>query len=226
MFTDFITVMLAATLALFVFTRLAAERLIRHHRAQKMDFFRRYPVERGDIVFLGDSITDGARWHELFPKQPVKNRGINADTVSGVLERLDEILPARPAAIFILIGTNDLPWYTYHSDRHILSAYQAILERCRDESPETRVFVQAILPRRRRYARRIQALNLRLKELAERCGCTYVHLFPHFAGESGAIRSELSNDHLHLMASGYGIWVDLLSPYVENLAAQENVHQP
>lgn len=217
MTVSFLIVMLAATLILFIFTRLTAERIIRQHHQQKTDFFAHYPVRPGDIVFVGDSITDNGRWHELFPHLPVKNRGINGDTVAGVLQRLGDILAGQPAAVFLLIGTNDLPWYMYHRDSYILDTYAAILECCKTESPETQVFVQSILPRHRRYARRIQALNAHLEELAGRYGFTFINLFPHFASSDGQIRPEFSNDQLHLLAAGYACWAEILSPYLNRI---------
>lgn len=217
MVLSFLIVMLVVTLVLFAFTRSTAERIFHQHYQQKTDFFAHYAIRPGDRVFLGDSITDGARWDELFPDLPVKNRGINGDTVSGVLQRLGEVLSGRPAAIFLLIGTNDLPWYMYHRDTAILKSYEAILERCKAESPQTRVFVQSILPRHRRYAGRIKALNARLEELAGRYGDTFIDLFPHFAGPDGQIRADYSNDQLHLLASGYAEWVGILTPYLYHL---------
>ncbi len=219
-FTYFLVVLLAASLVLYIITRIAAENFLRRHHGQKRSFFQNFPVEPGDIVFLGDSINDGARWDEIFPNRPVRNRGINADTVSGVLARMDEILPSKPAAIFILIGTNDLPWFVNHSDAHILKNYAAILERIQSESPETHVFVQSILPRKQGYARRIQALNRALEALAQRHGYAYIHLFPHFATPSGAIRPELTNDQLHLLGNGYLIWKGILDPYIDGIMAE------
>jgi len=219
LFDTLVSISLAVTLVYLVLTRLAADRLIRQHFEQKSDFFAHHPIQPGDIVFLGDSITDGARWDELFPGLPVKNRGINADTTSGVLSRLGSILPGQPAAIFILIGTNDLPWFMFRSDRAILETYEAILRRCRLESPNTRVFVQSILPRSRGYARRILRLNAELQKLAERNGYTFVNLFPHFADANGQIRREYSNDRLHLMAIGYDVWVAQIRPLIEPLTS-------
>ena len=209
--------MLVATLVLFIITRLETERLIHHHYAQKCDFFARYPIQPGEIVFLGDSITEGARWDELFPGRPVKNRGINADTVDGVLCRLGDIISGQPAAVFILIGTNDLPWYMYHGNAIVLKTYAAILQRLQSESPHTRVFVQSILPRHRMYARRIRGLNARLAQLAQRYGATYIDLFPHFAAPDGQLLPAITNDHLHLLADGYARWVEILTPYLNGL---------
>jgi lysophospholipase L1-like esterase len=215
MLNTFLLAMLVATLVLLAMARLAVGRLERQHYEQKADFFRRYPIQPGDIVFLGDSITDGACWDEVFPGLPVKNRGINADTSQGVLRRLGEILRGQPAALFILIGTNDLPVFAYRTDDEILDTYTAILERCRAEAPATRVYVQSILPRGRAYAHRITTLNARLAELAAQSGTTFIDLFPHFATPEGELRPEFTNDHLHLLAPGYACWAEILRPYVE-----------
>lgn len=217
MLSEFLTVLLAATLVLLVITRLAADRLVSQHHAQKSDFFKHHPIHPGDIVFLGDSITDGSRWHELFPGLPVKNRGINADTVSGVLHRLDDVLTGPPAAVFILIGTNDLPVFMFHTNDDILETYTEILDRCRSQAPHTRIYVQSILPRTPRFSRRIRALNAHLKALAESHGATFIDLFPHFLAPDGGIRPEISNDRLHLMGDGYEIWVGLLQPYLAEI---------
>ena len=217
MHIPFLTSMLIATMILLVIAQRATDRLIRHHHRQKVDFFVHNPIQPGDIVFLGDSITDGARWRELFPDLPVKNRGINADTTSGVLDRLDDILTGHPAAVCLLIGTNDLPWFQYHSNADILNTYEKILKRFQSETPETMVFVQSILPRERRYAKRILSLNGHLEALANRYDYTYLNLFPHFAGPKGEIRPDFTNDNLHLMAAGYARWVEILKPYLYNL---------
>jgi len=217
MFDTFISALLLATAILLVITRLEVETIKRHHHGQKIDFFRTHPVQPGDIVFLGDSLTDGARWDELFPGLPVKNRGINADTTQGVLKRLDNVVSGHPAAIFILIGTNDLAWYEYRSDTAILDTYAGILKHCKNASPATRVFVQSLLPRHPRYTKRIMRLNTRLEALAAQYDCTYVNLYPHFAAPNGGIRPELTNDNLHLLGEGYAMWVKQLTPHIENL---------
>jgi lysophospholipase L1-like esterase len=217
MFITFLLVMLAATLLLLILATRAVERVERNHYLQRADFFHRYPVNHGDIVFLGDSITDGGCWDELFPGLPIKNRGINGDTTTGVLNRIDDILCCNPSAIFLLIGTNDLPMFAYRHDDDIIKTYQQILQRCKDKSPETKVFVQSILPRARRYADHIRTLNLHLEKLAEQFDYQYINLFSHFVGEQGELKSEFNNDHLHLLAAGYTLWVKILTPYIESL---------
>ncbi len=215
----FLLAMLLATIVLLVISRSAVERIERHHYEQRADFFRFTPIKPGDIVFLGDSITDGGCWDELFPGLPVKNRGINGDDTLGVLKRLDAILYYNPAAIFLLIGTNDLNWWAYRHDDDILQTYDEILSRCKFISPGTKVYVQSILPRARRYAGHIRFLNGKLQALAAKYGYEFINLFPHFDNGEGALKDELTNDHLHLMSDGYKKWVEILTPYMEKLAS-------
>src|SRR4051812_24057000 len=90
---------------------------------RRADWFKKLWVERrskwaartaqdeGAVVFLGDSITQG--WGDdiggAFPGMKVANRGISGDTTRGVLIRLkDDVLAIKPAAVVLLIGTNDL----------------------------------------------------------------------------------------------------------------------
>ena len=55
---------------------------------QKRSLFEQLPIRGNDIVFLGNSITDGGEWAELFNNRHVKNRGISADRSGWLLDRL------------------------------------------------------------------------------------------------------------------------------------------
>ncbi len=215
MLDSLLVAMFIATFILLSITRLAAERLMRQHYEQRADFFRAHPVNSDDVVFIGDSLTDGCQWRELFPDVSIKNRGINGDTTAGVLKRLPEILANKPAAIFLLIGTNDLPWYEYRPDSDIIMDYRQILQLCRRDSPDTRIYIQSLLPRGPYYSKRIQNLNRQLNSLAEVFHCTYIDLFPHFTGRDGGLDHKITNDRLHLLADGYVIWRKIIAPYLD-----------
>lgn len=215
--STYVNIILVTILLIFIILRITAEQITRHHYGQKYDFFKHNLVKPGDIVFLGDSITDGACWDELFPGLPVKNRGIINDNTQGVLARLGEILIGKPAAIFLLIGTNDLPLYAYHTDIGILYPYAEILRRCKSDSPDTCIFVQSIFPRGSMYTGRILRLNAKLKDLAAKYDCTFIDLFPRLAGVNGGLRRELTNDNLHLLGAGYDEWVEEIRPFIESV---------
>jgi hypothetical protein len=75
---------------------------------QRVSMFKKLPMTQGDIIFLGNSITEGGSWGELFGDEKVKNRGISGDFTVGVMQRMDEIVQRKPSKVFLMIGINDL----------------------------------------------------------------------------------------------------------------------
>lgn len=175
------------------------------HQARLISSFEAFPLVPDDIVFLGDSISEGGHWEELFPDLRVRNRGIGGDTSEGVLARLDQVTRATPAKVFLLIGTNDL--FRGDSEDEIVANITEILDRLKQEAPDTEVYLQSVLPRAPRYRAPIEALNARLAEVALEHGSAWVDLYAAFLDpETGGIRGELSNDELHLLGPGYALW--------------------
>ena len=191
--------------------------ILNKHHKRKEDFFSAFEIQPNDVVFLGDSLTEGGNWVEMFPAISVKNRGINGDTIHGVLARLEVILRGEPKAIFLLIGTNDLFLLGHLSDSQIISGYTRILEKIKVESPDTKVYVQSLLPRQRLFARRILGLNNEIQKIAGQFEYVYIDLFPNFATQENTMRPEYTNDDLHLLAEGYQRWCEILRPYVDTL---------
>jgi len=67
------------------------------------------PAEKGRVVFLGDSITDGWKLTQYFPGKPFVNRGISGQTTPQMLVRFyPDVINLHPAAVIILAGTNDI----------------------------------------------------------------------------------------------------------------------
>jgi lysophospholipase L1-like esterase len=175
------------------------------HQSRLVSSFEAFPLVPDDIVFLGDSITEGGPWEELFPDLRVRNRGIGGDTSDGVLARLEQITRATPAKVFLLIGTNDLQRGA--SEAEIVADITEILDRLKQETPDTEVYLQSVLPRAPSYRAAVEALNARLAEVALERGSAWVDLYPAFLDpETGGIRAELSNDELHLLGPGYALW--------------------
>ena len=193
-------------------SNLILEFLEKNH-ARKVSFFEIFPVNSSDVVFLGDSITQGGEWAELFPNLTVKNRGIGGDTTSGVLERLHQVTNGQPSALYIKIGTNDLTHGPDQRDTSYLQ-YKEIIARVQKESPTTRIYLQSLLPRAADYRAQIEVFNSEIESLAIEMGVTYIELYTHFLDPDGSIADELSNDELHLNGQGYLLWQSLLEPYL------------
>ncbi len=187
------------------------------HYRQRLAFFRQMPDSKKEIVFIGNSITEAGEWQELVPKKNVKNRGISGDVIWGVLARLDEVLSAKPAKIFLLIGINDMkrgvPVDT------IAKNYQRIVERIRSTSPRTKLYIQTVLPvnegmlapsYKNLKNALIDSLNMQLEALAKSTACTYVNLHAAFPKEGGQLPKEFTTDGIHLSPTAYIRWVQYL----------------
>ena len=155
---------------------------------QRVAQFESEPVVPGRIVFLGNSITQGADWPRLLGDSTVLNRGIGGDISYSVLKRLDDITRRRPSKLFILIGINDIGKDI--PDLIIADNVREIVRRIQENSPETKIYVQSVLPVNPDHPRfpqqydkqaRIRNVNRMLKRMARTSGATYVDLVPTFS---------------------------------------------
>lgn len=189
--------------------------------AQRVDLFESMPIQNDDIVFVGNSIVDGANWGELFNDVHIKNRGISGDISSGVLHRWKQIVGGKPKKIFLLIGVNDLARNISVDSivKNILIAADYLYQ----ESPKTQLFIQSILPVTDYYkkftghtskAKQIVDVNTKLKEALVGRHFTYLDLHSAFIDAFGKLNKTLTNDGLHLMAKGYILWKHLIFPHV------------
>ena len=191
---------------------------------QRELLFEAMPTSENDIVFLGNSITDGGEWSELFENSNCKNRGISGDITAGVLNRLETITKGQPAMVFLMIGTNDMNWGI--SNDTIAMNIREIVQRIKAESPRTRIVVQSILPTNdcyglftghtKRYAD-VAVINAMLRTMAEEEDVEYLDLYSSFANKEGKMNPAYSNDGLHLNGDGYLLWKDLVEYEIETL---------
>jgi lysophospholipase L1-like esterase len=174
-----------------------------------------FPVPTGRVVFLGDSITEQGVWNEWFPELPTLNRGIGSDTIGGVLARLDHAVH-QPAAISLLIGTNDLSGLgTSTKVPDIARQMRDLVGRIRELAPTAPLIVNSVMPRQRAYASRVRELNEHYRAIADGADATYVDLWPTLADGGGALKAAFTADNLHLNGAGYRAWVEVLRPAVD-----------
>lgn len=190
---------------------------------QRVSLFEELPITSDDIVFLGNSITDGGEWHELLADPLVKNRGISGDITSGLLDRLDPILEGAPAKLFLLIGINDLSRGVPVDS--IILRIGLIICKIKEGSPTTKIYLQSILPVNDCYNKftghtsrwdSVSLINSGLKKLAEKERVVYIDLYSSFIEEdTGKMNPDYTNDGLHLMGPGYEKWAEIVLPYVK-----------
>jgi lysophospholipase L1-like esterase len=190
---------------------------------QRLSLFEKMPDTKGEIIFLGNSITDGSEWCELLDNPKVKNRGISGDTTEGVLFRLNEVTRSKPAKVFLLIGTNDLSRGI--SKDSVFCNICKIADRIRKDSPRTKVFVQSILPVNDSFGlfknhtnktEEVLWVNARLKEWCTKENVGFVDLYSRFKlPDSEKMNPKYTNDGLHLLGDGYLLWAEILNPYLD-----------
>lgn len=189
---------------------------------QRSTLFEMLPVDSDDIVFLGDSQTNGCEWHEMLGNPNVKNRGISSDVIQGFADRVQPIIDGRPAKLFILGGVNDIS-HDLTPDS-IATAMRNLIVKVRRGTPATKVYLQSLLPIDNSF-RRYKAMtgkesvivetNKLLKKVAEETGATWIDLYSRMVDPAtGNMRKGLTNDGLHLLGAGYAVWRDAVLPYV------------
>ena len=188
---------------------------------QRQSMFELLPDTEGEIIMLGNSITNGGAWEELFQNPRVKNRGISGDNTFGVLARMDEVLSSKPAKIFILIGINDIA--LNNAPEVVLVNYRKIIQRIIKDSPGTSIYVQSLFPTNNDFTRfaghqnkddKVRAVNAGIAQLAIEFGLTFIDLYPQFQNSEGKLDTLYTNDGLHLLGPGYVKWAEILRPFV------------
>lgn len=189
---------------------------------ERMAYFKANPLKKGQIVFLGNSLTQGGKWDVYFPNQKPANRGIAGDNTLGMLYRLNEVINAQPSKLFLLAGVNDIS--LNRTNEKIMTGIRSIIYQIKSGSPGTKLFVQSLLPINNnpvRYKRmlnkekQIDELNKELQKLCAQEGITFINIYPTFLGGERLLDAKYTTDGLHLNDNGYSIWVDQIRKYVE-----------
>lgn len=190
--------------------------------ARRVTLFELLPIGKKDIVFLGNSLTDGCEFNELFGNPHIKNRGIVGDIVQGFIDRIDPIIKGQPKKLFIMGGVNDISHDV--SGDSIARAMEKLIVMVKKGSPRTKIYLQSMLPfnnevrewkllKDREHV--VVEGNKALEEVAKRQGVTWINLYPLMVDGNGRLKREFTNDGLHLMGPAYAVWRDAVKPYVK-----------
>ncbi len=182
-------------------------------RAHRFDSFTVLKIDTSDVVFVGNSITDMHDWAQAFDNPHFLNRGVSGALSSEILEHLDEVLKGRPKAIFLMIGTNDLG--SGFAPEYVAGNVRLMMEKIQKISPSTKIYLESILPSTVgiRTLEAEKRTNELIQQLASEYHVAYIDLWnPLF---DICMNRTNTLDGLHLKASGYKIWCDLIAPYLD-----------
>jgi lysophospholipase L1-like esterase len=205
---------------------LAAQALRSPYWNERTSFFRTFG-QHADVVMIGDSLTDGAEWREMFPQLSIVNRGIDNDTTDGVLARLDDIIALQPRVAFVMIGVNDFS-NTHATVDGVLSNYRAIVARLGRAG--TKVVIESTLPCNEALGKwksckvinvKIRRLDAQLAKLASG-DVAYADLAAALTDSHG-VKKAFTYDGVHLNGEGYRAWRDAIARYMTDTSTRPSL---
>lgn len=182
-----------------------------------------------DLVFIGDSITQGWEgngkevWKEFYGERNAVNLGIGGDRTQHVMWRLDNgnLEGITPKLAVVMIGTNNS---NSNQPEQIADGVEQIIDRLRTKTPETEILLLGIFPRGADPNDPRRQVNEKTNELiAQFADGEQVHFLDigeSFLQDDGTLSKEIMPDLLHLSENGYRIWAEAIEPKVEELMAQ------
>jgi hypothetical protein len=180
-----------------------------------------------DVLFVGDSITDGwrrlergggqATWDREFAPLKAANFGISGDRTQHVLWRLEngELDGIRPKAVVLMIGTNNTGFErdgttARNTPAETVAGVDAILRKLRAAQPQAKILLLAVFPRGEKpdHPQRLQVneINRGIAKLADGKSIRFLDINARFLAADGTLPKEIMPDFLHPAEKGYEIW--------------------
>jgi len=168
-----------------------------------------------DLLFLGDSITQGwgpnAIWKKFYTDRKAMNAGIGGDRTQHVLWRLEHgnIEGLTPKLVVLMIGTNNAG---SDSPEDIAAGIKAIVASLREKLPKTKILLLDVFPRGADAKDAARKTNDEVNRLVADIedGDMLIHrdLGPKFLAADGTLSKDIMPDLLHLSEKGYQIWAE------------------
>ena len=203
--------------------------------ARHKQFLKIVEKGEGDVIFLGDSITQGwegngkKAWADNFAQFKPVNLGIGGDQTGHVLWRITEgkeIDPLKPKLAVIMIGTNNTG---AHTAEQIAGGIKAIVEELRKQKPDMKILLLGVFPRASGIAKddnvapkeklnpKIKQINDTISKLADDKHVFYKDIGPKFLNKDGGLEKKVMYDYLHLSEEGYKIWAEAIKDDIAKL---------
>lgn len=182
-----------------------------------------------DIVFIGDSITQGWEgggknvWAKYYGNRKCLNFGVGGDRTQHVLWRFEQgqLDGIKPKAAVLMIGTNNSNGQD-NTESEILEGIQQIVKQIRERLPNTKILVLGIFPRSQNFSAqrgKILQINQALARIAGDKMVFYVDFGSQLIESDGTISKSIMPDSLHLSEQGYEIWARAIEPKLKELLA-------
>lgn len=180
-----------------------------------------------DLLFLGDSITDGWRWGnggskiwpQLYAPRHAANFGIGYDRIQNVLWRIEngELDGIRPKVVVLLIGTNNSGNEDNGQPRNttpeIIEGVSNLVRQIQFRLPQAKILLLGIFPRGVKtdpIREQVKAVNAGISKLDDGGKVKFLDLGEKFLAPDGTLSRDIFPDLLHPNAKGFQIWADAM----------------
>lgn len=190
------------------------------HYIDKVQEFKNNNYQKGAAVFLGDSITEQGNWSNVKFSVPVYNFGISGDTSYGVLMRVHQVAAIHPSSVILTIGVNDLQ--RGFTPEKVSENTFKIVDELRNGGVN-RIFLQSVLPVMEQRLQSgiknstIRDLNRYNEKILFKHPMGWLDCTEVFEDDNRSLRTEFTDDGLHINAAGYEAWYEFLNTFLLRL---------
>ncbi len=180
-----------------------------------------------DLMFLGDSITEGWHWdkggmnvwNKCYAPRRAANFGVGCDRTQHVLWRFKhgELDGIKPSIVVLLIGTNNAGNEDNGKPRNtpaeIVEGITAIINELHATLQESKVLLIGIFPRGQKddpVRGQVREVNLQLARLDDGKMVKFLDVGPKLLEADGTLSRDIMPDLLHPNEKGYQIWADAM----------------
>jgi lysophospholipase L1-like esterase len=200
--------------------------------ARHKSFNERIKKGNVDLVFIGDSITQGWEgagkeiWAKNYAPRNAVNLGIGGDRTEHVIWRLQNgnLDGVEPKVAVVMIGTNNSGGNAYTAQQ-IGEGVVEVVKTIQQKTPKTKVLILAIFPRGEKPNPQREK-NAEASKVAEKLvdnkQVFFLDIGPKFLTDDGTLSKEIMPDLLHLSPKGYQIWADSIESKLKELLDEKS----
>jgi lysophospholipase L1-like esterase len=200
----------------------------RHEQKLKEIARRRADGTLPELVFIGDSITQGwekegkDEWARRYARHHALNLGYSGDRTENILWRLrhGEVDGLAPKVVVLMAGTNNTG-HRQEDPRTTAAGLERILAELRQRLPDAKVLVLGIFPRDAQpdsHQRRLNDdINRIVAGFADNRRVFYHDVSRAFLDANGVLSTDVMPDLLHPNARGYALWAEAMEPVLQQL---------
>ena len=203
-----------------------------HWKKRHQDLIEYSKTTKGDLVFIGDSITHRwgappedktpatgkAVWDQYYGHRRALNLGYGWDRIENMIWRVQEgeLKHVDPRLVVVMAGTNNLE---VNTPEEIAAGVRHLCAAIKQQCPKATILLLAVFPRgQEAYSKELIELNALLAKLQAHAAIdAFKDIGSVFLNDQGKLTREIMPDLLHPSEEGYRRWAAAIEPEVSKI---------